>query len=152
MSTDPTYLAAARRADTLRQLLPSPVSDYYDGYRRGLGESRSPAVANVPEHDALRAAGRVTPREIRSGAYQGDLARVARAWGVEDGLRWQEPGVRPGLARLAIVQSGLSAREWAETVARDERSVRNWQTGHVIPAAALRAIERQLWGDVGVDD
>lgn len=61
------------------------------------------------------------------------------------------PGSDPAaLLRAAIDRSGLSARQYAETVlVRDERTVRRWINGHSpIPAAVVAFLEREA-GEAG---
>jgi hypothetical protein len=53
----------------------------------------------------------------------------ARIEGYADGRRWRERGKLGGLVRLAILQSGKSARRFAvEDLVRDYDKVRQWQT------------------------
>lgn len=146
MSVD--YEHESRRADSLaRATGHGPVSEYYRGYRIGITASESNGIADESAHAALLKTAETSPRDIRTRAVRISAARAARAWGYVDGLAWREVGVRPGLVRLAIVQSGLTSGAFAATLTRDERTIRNWQnSGQRIPAAALAAIERRLTG------
>lgn len=130
-----TYESEARRVDLLRSVTSEPeVGEYLHGYRKGLVDSRA-EPAGRPELLAL-----VVP--LGTDGESTDRMRAARGDGYVDGLRWERPGQRPGMVRLAIRRSGMSARRWAEQMmVRDERTVRRWVAGDIdIPDVALRRI------------
>jgi len=59
-----------------------------------------------------------------------------------------EAEARELLARV-IEASGLSARAWAESMGRDERTVRRWISGQIaIPSSTIRYLEA-AWAAVG---
>lgn len=122
-----------------------PVAEYYRGYRIGISASESSSATDEATHAGLLKTAEISPRDLRTHAVRANAGRVARAWGYVDGLNWREPGVRPGLLRLAILRSGLTSGAFAATLARDSRTIRDWQNpGQRIPEAALAAIERNL--------
>lgn len=129
-SDDPEYIAEARRIEGLKAAYRGqPVTSYYlMGYRQGLTDSEHRATVNA----AL----------LATDTDTADIGRAARAHGYHDGLHWRTPELQAGLVRLLRRQSGLSAREWADSIGHGERTVRRWTAGTGPIKSRMR---RRLW-------
>ena len=127
MTDQATYQAAAHRAEILRRASTGPLTDYLAGYRQGMWSTR----------------GEVAPGTWQSPADETgpDLSRAARALGLADGRTW-DTGHRSGLIRLAARVLGVSHRVLAEQhLTRDERTIRRWLSGEIVPpAVAVNAL------------
>ncbi len=122
------------------------VEAYFLGYLDGMRadvEGRAVTLAPSPcgasaavEADTLADAPPLTP----------DLTLRAHQEGDADGRRWRERGKLGGLVRLAIYQSGKSARRFAtEDLVRDHDKVRRWQTYRSnVPEVAADELLRRL--------
>lgn len=104
------------------------VEAYFLGYLAGMredagGRGDSSASAGIAP-DAMPA-----DRPVDHALTRLTLELRARLEGYADGRHWRERGKLGGLVRLAILQSGKSARRFAaEDLVRDHDKVRAWQT------------------------
>lgn len=106
----------------------SVVAAYFLGYLDGMrDDAERGADAGASADASVLEAG--APAEAGAALTRAELELRARLEGYADGQRWRERGKLGGLVRLAILQSGKSARRYAtEDLVRDHDKVRAWQT------------------------
>lgn len=112
----------------------SVVEAYCRGYLDGMREDTERSAdaerstdAGAPADASVREAG--APADAGAALTRAELELRARLEGYADGQRWRERGKLGGLVRLAILQSGKSARRFAtEDLVREHDKVRAWQT------------------------
>lgn len=105
------------------------VEAYFFGYLDGMREDAE-GCADPAEADVSTDAATDQPadQEKSEAPTHAALERRARLEGYADGRRWRERGKLGGLVRLAILQTGKSARRFAtEDLVRDHDKVRAWQ-------------------------
>ncbi len=103
------------------------VEAYFLGYLDGMREDAE-GGAGREDADAVAAIA-VADQQRAEASTRAAIESRARLEGYADGRRWRERGKLGGLVRLAILQSGKSARRFAtEDLVRDHDKVRAWQT------------------------
>lgn len=103
------------------------VEAYFLGYLAGMREDAEGLDDFSASAGAAPCAAPADQRADQARTSAG-LEISARLEGYDDGRRWRERGKLGGLVRLAILQSGKSARRFAtEALVRDHDKVRAWQ-------------------------